>query len=144
MPRMLRRWIDRGSGFATGVALTLAFFVTGLALAATIADSFTDTSKIASNTNLTVDTANGQVKLAVSDSWTCGDTLIDDRDGKTYDTVLIGTQCWMAENLNIGTRVDGSGNQGTDCDTAANIDKYCYGDSTENCTTYYYSANLVL
>ncbi|MEZ5070670.1 MAG: FISUMP domain-containing protein [Bacteroidales bacterium] len=27
--------------------------------------------------------------------------LVDERDGRTYRTVAIGTQIWMAENLNI-------------------------------------------
>jgi len=56
----------------------------------------------------------------------------DARDGKTYNTVLIGTQCWMRENLNIGTRIDGSQNQ-TDNGT---IEKYCYDDLESNCDIY--------
>ncbi len=65
-------------------------------------------------------------------TFACGDTLIDSRDGKSYTTVQIGNQCWMAENLNIGTIVNGSNNQ-TDNGT---IEKYCYGNNTSNCDTY--------
>ncbi|MBI1934549.1 S-layer homology domain-containing protein [Candidatus Peregrinibacteria bacterium] len=84
----------------------------------------------------TVDTTDGQVKLAVSASWTCGNTLVDSRDGKSYGTVLVGTQCWMAANMNIGTMISGTLTQGTDCPSAAAIEKYCYSDNADNCTTY--------
>ena len=59
----------------------------------------------------------------------CGDTLTDSRDGKTYATVLIGSQCWMKQNINIGTRIAGTSNQ-TD---NAIIEKYCYQDTDANC-----------
>ena len=61
--------------------------------------------------------------------WECGDILIDPRDGQNYNTVKIGEQCWMAENLNIGTRIDGIIDQ-TDNGI---IEKYCYNNDENNC-----------
>jgi len=63
----------------------------------------------------------------------CGITpLIDERDGQYYSTVLIGSQCWMAENLNIGQMIVGTMDQ-IDNDT---IEKYCYNNDTINCNIY--------
>jgi uncharacterized protein (TIGR02145 family) len=38
--------------------------------------------------------------------FTCGNTLTDIRDDKTYPTVQIGSQCWMASNLAYGNTID--------------------------------------
>lgn len=35
----------------------------------------------------------------IQQSFVCGSPFTDSRDGKTYNTVLIGDQCWMKENL---------------------------------------------
>lgn len=34
--------------------------------------------------------------------WTCGELLVDERDGQTYRTKLICGDCWMIENLRFG------------------------------------------
>ncbi|MBK7175282.1 MAG: hypothetical protein IPH84_19155 [Bacteroidales bacterium] len=64
--------------------------------------------------------------------WTCGQPIIDSRDGKEYNTVLIDSQCWLAENLNIGTRINGSDNQTNN----GVIQKYCMNDLESNCSIY--------
>jgi uncharacterized protein (TIGR02145 family) len=51
----------------------------------------------------------------------CGDTLIDQRDGKKYVTVCIGKQKWMAENLDYFPTGSGSA---------------CYNNDPGNCATY--------
>ncbi|MCX6269805.1 MAG: hypothetical protein NTU44_01035 [Bacteroidetes bacterium] len=53
-------------------------------------------------------------------------------EGQVYHTVLIGTQCWLKENLNVGTMISGASNA-----TSNNvIEKYCYDDDQANCAVY--------
>jgi uncharacterized protein (TIGR02145 family) len=72
--------------------------------------------------------------LSVSSSTTvpCGYSFVDSRDGRVYNTVLIGTQCWMKENLNIGTRI----NILEDQTNNTIIEKHCPLDLEENCEIY--------
>lgn len=52
--------------------------------------------------------------------------------GQVYNTVNIGSQCWLKENLNVGDMIPGKQVQ-TDNEK---IEKYCYNDSIENCKKY--------
>ncbi len=52
--------------------------------------------------------------------------------GQTYNTVKVGDQCWLRENLNIGTMI-------YSVDTLKNndtIEKYCYDNEAANCEKY--------
>ena len=62
----------------------------------------------------------------------CGDPIIDTRDEQIYNTVQIGEQCWMAENMNIGEMINGS----EDMTDNSVIEKYCYENNPLNCNEY--------
>jgi uncharacterized protein (TIGR02145 family) len=52
--------------------------------------------------------------------------------GKTYHTLQIGSQCWLKENLNVGTMISGTNSQTNN----GIIEKYCYNNDPANCTAY--------
>ena len=62
--------------------------------------------------------------------FSCGDSLTDIRDNRKYPTIQIGSQCWLAVNLNYGQQIGGSSAQRDNC----LVEKYCYNDLPANCT----------
>jgi uncharacterized protein (TIGR02145 family) len=53
-------------------------------------------------------------------------------EGQVYNTIQIFSQCWLKENLNVGTMINGSQNQSNN----STIEKYCYDNDPANCNTY--------
>ena len=59
--------------------------------------------------------------------------------GKTYHTVQIGSQCWLEENLDVGTMImfeNPSSSVGNNQTNNGIIEKYCYTDDAFNCEIY--------
>jgi uncharacterized protein (TIGR02145 family) len=83
------------------------------------------------NVSLCSGTASVHIVTLPSSGFTCGSLLSDIRDNKTYPTVQLGSQCWMASNLNYGTGILSAQDQRDNCIT----EKYCYGDNPANCTS---------
>jgi uncharacterized protein (TIGR02145 family) len=71
-------------------------------------------------------------QIVFTTSFDCETLLTDPRDGKTYMTVQIGKQCWMAENLNVGEFITGMKIPGYN----GVIEKHCYDDDEANCDLY--------
>lgn len=60
----------------------------------------------------------------------CPGTPTVEYEGQVYNTIQIFSQCWLKENLNVGTMIPGNQyqtNNGT-------IQKYCYNNEPDNCT----------
>jgi len=67
--------------------------------------------------------------------WACGDPLVDDRDGREYSTLLMGTQCWMGKNIDVGQYVPSteSDDRHSDLLDPHVIEKYCYRNDEAYC-----------
>lgn len=84
-----------------------------------------DTTIIIENTNYQLDVELFEFSLP------CPNFPTVEYEGQIYNTVLIGNQCWLAENLNAGIMISN-----TNPSNNGIIEKYCYDNIPENCDFY--------
>jgi len=67
-----------------------------------------------------------------------GIPLVYDTDSNTYATVLIGEQCWLRQNLNVGVYTEStySGEAHSNVSENGIIEKYCFKNDTNFCKVY--------
>jgi len=71
-------------------------------------------------------------QFAILEGIPCPGTPNVTYDGQTYKTIQVDDQCWFKENLNVGTMINGNGNQTNN----GAIEKYCYDNLQANCDIY--------
>lgn len=62
----------------------------------------------------------------------CPETPTVTYQGQIYNTVLIFNQCWLKENLNVGTMIPG----GQDMQDNSIIEKHCYNNESDSCAKF--------
>ncbi|NTW31234.1 MAG: hypothetical protein HGB12_01140 [Bacteroidetes bacterium] len=85
--------------------------------------------------------SNSPCTASTDDVYITTGSFVDARDSKIYNAVQIGAQCWMAQNLNVGTYISspttGYLYSGMNNETPTPvIEKYCYGNVEANCNIY--------
>ncbi|MBM3404120.1 MAG: hypothetical protein FJY10_04435 [Bacteroidetes bacterium] len=77
--------------------------------------------------------ATATITVVASPPFVCGGMLTDIREpGKQYVTVQIGSQCWMAQNLDAGSRIADNKMQKDNCI----LEKFCYANMDANCGSF--------
>jgi uncharacterized protein (TIGR02145 family) len=62
----------------------------------------------------------------------CPGTPLVSYEGRLYNTLQVLSQCWLKENLSVGTMIQGTIEQSNN----RTFEKYCYEDNPANCDTY--------
>jgi uncharacterized protein (TIGR02145 family) len=124
-PFTLRGGIPLG-GVYSGPGVNAGIFYPSLAGPGTITINYSYSNTWGCNSN-----QSQTISVIGAVSFPCDNLLTDIRDNKQYPTIKIGTQCWMAMNLDIGTQIPSTAMQRDNCV----IEKYCYNDIIGNCFT---------
>jgi uncharacterized protein (TIGR02145 family) len=77
-------------------------------------------------------TSNEIIMVVYTTGTACAGIPTVDYGGLVYNTVQIGAQCWLRENINIGGMVSGTQTQANN----SIVEKYCYGNLESNCNVY--------
>ncbi|MBP6871293.1 MAG: hypothetical protein KBC43_04745 [Bacteroidales bacterium] len=62
----------------------------------------------------------------------CPETPTVEYKGQVYNTIQVFSQCWLKENLNVGTMILGS----EWMDDNGILEKYCYNNEPDSCAKY--------
>ncbi len=62
----------------------------------------------------------------------CPGTPTVEYGGQVYNTIQIFSQCWLKENLNVGTMIQGY----VEMSDNGILEKYCYNNEPDSCTKY--------
>jgi len=110
-PIILKGGIPLGGFYSgPGVNLVTGFFtpsIAGVGLK-TITYTYTNAALCSANKSRTI-------LVQPIPAFSCGNNLLDIRDGKTYPTVQLGGQCWMAADLDYGTQIPENIHQRDNC-----------------------------
>lgn len=65
----------------------------------------------------------------------CDGIAFVNHQGEQYNTVQIGSQCWLDRNLNNGEMIESVNNQSNQTDNGV-VEKFCYDNELTNCEIY--------
>lgn len=126
-PIRLAGVVPKGGNF-TGPGITGDLFYPGIAGTGTHTLTYHYTYVLGGVTK----TATRRMHVLPAPVFTCGNVFTDPRDNRQYGTVAIGSQCWMTDNLDYGTRVASAQHLRDNCIH----EKYCWQDNDASCTAF--------